>query len=568
MYDSVDIARKIPLGLLVVNTKGEVVFVNDCCKSFLSVNLENRVLIQDILPGSTIIKSIKEGIFEITNDLFNKEMYMMNFPMVEKELGVIVFLPIDMIEDLINKSPKLQDLKQELESVMNLSGEMVTITDAGGIVLRVNNTCERILGVKESDLIGKSTMVLQENGVINSSSTQQVLEKKQKITHYQTTKSGRRLLVEGHPIFHDDGTLYKVINISRDITEISNLQKKLEETKKILDYYQKELSSLQKQEQELVFKSKAMEKVYELVCRVADVDATIFLHGETGVGKEVLARTIHQLSNRKNQPFIKVNCGAIPESIIESELFGYAKGAFTGANKEGKKGLALVANKGTLFLDEVGELPLNIQAKFLHLLQDKQFTPIGGTVPVDVDIRFIAATNRNLEEMVKHGLFREDLYYRLIVIPIHIPPLSERKEDIPFLINYFTRLFNQRYKLFKIFDQEVIQHFIDFEWKGNVRELQNTIERLIVTTPSTNITVKNLPEHFLRPISVSGKKEYLKDLNLKEEVERFEKQILIHALKSSTTMKEASIKLGVDASTITRKVKKYGINVAELQFQL
>ena len=568
MYDSVDIARKIPFGLLVVNTKGEVVFVNDCCKSFLSVNLENRVLIQDILPGSTIIKSIKEGIFEITNDLFNKEMYMMNFPMVEKELGVIVFLPIDMIEDLINKSPKLQDLKQELESVMNLSGEMVTITDAGGTVLRVNNTCERILGVKESDLIGKSTMVLQENGVINSSSTQQVLEKKQKITHYQTTKSGRRLLVEGHPIFDDDGTLYKVINISRDITEISNLQKKLEETKKILDYYQKELSSLQKQEQELVFKSKAMEKVYELVCRVADVDATIFLHGETGVGKEVLARTIHQLSNRKNQPFIKVNCGAIPESIIESELFGYAKGAFTGANKEGKKGLALAANKGTLFLDEVGELPLNIQAKFLHLLQDKQFTPIGGTVPVDVDIRFIAATNRNLEEMVKNGLFREDLYYRLIVIPIHIPPLSERKEDIPFLINYFTRLFNQRYKLFKIFDQEVIQHFIDFEWKGNVRELQNTIERLIVTTPSTNITVKNLPEHFLRPISVSGKKEYLKDLNLKEEVERFEKQILIHALKSSTTMKEASIKLGVDASTITRKVKKYGINVAELQFQL
>jgi PAS domain S-box-containing protein len=568
LYDSVDIARKIPFGLLVVNTKGEVVFVNDCCQSFLSMNLENRVLIQDILPGRTIIKSIKEGIFEITNDLFNKEMYMMNFPMVEKELGVIVFLPIDMIEDLINKSPKLQDLKQELESVMNLSGEMVTITDAGGTVLRVNNTCERILGVKESDLIGKSTMVLQENGVINSSSTQQVLEKKQKITHYQTTKSGRRLLVEGHPIFDDDGTLYKVINISRDITEISNLQKKLEETKKILDYYQKELSSLQKQEQELVFKSKAMEKVYELVCRVADVDATIFLHGETGVGKEVWARTIHQLSNRKNQPFIKVNCGAIPESIIESELFGYAKGAFTGANKEGKKGLALAANKGTLFLDEVGELPLNIQAKFLHLLQDKQFTPIGGTVPVDVDIRFIAATNRNLEEMVKNGLFREDLYYRLIVIPIHIPPLSERKEDIPFLINYFTRLFNQRYKLFKIFDQEVIQHFIDFEWKGNVRELQNTIERLIVTTPSTNITVKNLPEHFLRPISVSGKKEYLKDLNLKEEVERFEKQILIHALKSSTTMKEASIKLGVDASTITRKVKKYGINVAELQFQL
>jgi PAS domain S-box-containing protein len=473
-----------------------------------------------------------------------------------------------MMEDRINTSAKVLDLKQELESIMNLSGEMVTITDSEGIVLRVNNTCEKILGVKESDLIGKSTIHLQNNGVIDSSSTQQVLMKKQKITHYQTTKSGRRLLVEGHPIYQNDGTLYKVINISRDVTEISNLQQKLEETKSILDYYQRTLNSLQKQDQDLVFKSRSMEKVYELVCRVADVDATIFLHGETGVGKEVLARTIHHTSNRKNEPFIKVNCGAIPESIMESELFGYAKGAFTGANKEGKKGLALAAHKGTLFLDEIGELPFNLQAKLLQLLQDKQFTPIGGTAPVDVDVRFIAATNRNLEEMVKAGKFREDLYYRLVVIPIQIPPLSERKEDIPFLINHFTESFNQKYKVFKTFDKEVIQHFIHLEWKGNVRELQNTIERLIVTTPAAYITMEDLPEHFLKGNTPAGLKPDPKGLHLKEAVEQFEKQILIQALESSSTMREASRKLGVDASTITRKVRKHGINIAELQFQL
>jgi len=568
LCDSVNIASRLPFGLLVVNKKGEIVFFNECCEELLCLKKANKYLIQDILPESKIIKVIKEGKFEFTNVLFRESVYLMNVPIVAKDLGAIFFFPKDIFEDFIHTSPKFLDLKQELEAVMNLSGELVTITNAEGIVLRVNDTCEKILGVKESDLIGKSTTILEGNGVIDSSSTQQVLEKKHKITHQQITKSGRRLLVEGHPIFLDDGTLNKVINISKDITEISNLQKKLEETKSTLEYYQMELSRLQKQDKELIFKSKAMEKVYELVCRVADVDATIFLHGETGVGKEVLARTIHQLSYRKNAPFIKVNCGAIPESIMESELFGYSKGAFTGANKEGKKGLALAADKGTLFLDEIGELPLNLQAKLLQLLQEKKFTPLGGTSPVNVDVRFIAATNRNLEEMVKNGTFREDLYYRLVVIPIHIPALSERKEDIPFLINHFTEIFNQKYKLYKSFDQEVIQHFIDLEWKGNVRELQNTIERLIVTTPDTYITIHDLPEQLLTTHHPAVPKIGAMGFNLKEEVEQYEKQLLIQTLEISSTLKEASKKLGVDASTITRKVRKYRINVAELQFQL
>ncbi|MEH7376472.1 sigma-54 interaction domain-containing protein [Neobacillus drentensis] len=310
-----------------------------------------------------------------------------------------------------------------------------------------------------------------------------------------------------------------------------------------------------------------MEAIYELSCRVANVDATIFLNGETGVGKEVLARTIHNLSNRKDAPFIKVNCGAIPESIMESELFGYGKGTFTGGNKDGKKGLALAAHKGKLFLDEIGELPLNLQAKLLQLLQEKQFTPLGETKPVQVDVRFIAATNRNLEEMVRQGIFREDLYYRLFVIPITIPPLSQRKEDIPFLITHFLEAFGQKYKLYKTLDKEVIQFFIDYEWKGNVRELQNTIERLVLTSSTKHIELKDLPDKLVMSI---GKPtgSVAKTLNLKHEVEQFEKQMIIQALETSSTMKEASKKLGVDASTITRKVQKYNINIAKLQFLL
>ncbi|WP_342043269.1 sigma-54 interaction domain-containing protein [Bacillus sp. OTU2372] len=565
MFDSQDVAEKLPFGFLVVNSKGYITFANEICEGFLDLHKSKNI--QDLLPGSTIIKVIKEGNFEVTNYYLNERTLLMSFPIVKQDLGAILIFQEEIFQGFVNHLPKVIELKQELEAIMNLSGELVTITDANGIVLRVNNTCEHFFGVREVDLVGKSTNSLEKAGVINVSSTQQVLEKKRKITMHQTTKSGRRLMVEGHPIFHDDGTLNKIINISKDVTEISNLHEKLEETRILLDYYQNELSHLQKQNKEMVVKSRAMEKVYELVCRVANVDATIYLHGETGVGKEVLARTIHQLSNRKKAPFIKVNCGAIPESIMESELFGYTKGAFTGANKEGKKGLALAADKGTLFLDEIGELPFSLQAKLLQLLQEKQFTPLGGTEPVQVDVRFIAATNRNLEEMVKKGSFREDLYYRLVVIPINIPSLSDRKEDIPFLINHFKEMFNQKYRLNKSFDPEVIQSFIDFEWKGNVRELQNTVERLIVTAPDQCIEMKHLPEQFL-PSYASKTRKIGNGLNLKEEMERYEKLILLQVLETSSTMKEASVKLGVDASTITRKVRKYNINVAKLQFQL
>ncbi|MDQ0218793.1 PAS domain-containing protein [Peribacillus cavernae] len=565
MFELDTMGEYLPFGLLVVDFKGKILYGNQVCESMFKVTSFDKLFIQHVLPDSNIIKVIKEGGLEITTCHTAEEMYVMNISLTSKKIGIMSFLPNDIYQKLASKSPKIIDLKQELQAIMNLSGELVTITDAEGIVLRVNNACEQILGVKESDFIGKSATILEKNGVIDASSTTHVIKQKRKVTMNQTTKSGRRLLVQGHPIFNDDGTLSKVINISKDVTEVANLQEKLEEAKTAINYYQQELSILQKKDQKMVVKSKAMEKVYELACRVADVDATIFLNGETGVGKEVMARTIHSLSIRKEAPFIKINCGAIPESIIESELFGYSKGTFTGANKDGKKGLALAAHKGTLFFDEIGELPFNIQAKLLQLLQEKQFTPLGETKPVQVDVRFIAATNRNLEEMVQQGTFREDLYYRLFVIPITVPPLSERREDIPFLASHFIEIYSQKYKQYKTFDKEVIQFFMDHEWKGNVRELQNTIERLILTAPVQHIELGHLPEKLVKP-NDQNKQLVSEKLNLKQEVEQLEKQIIIQALETSATMKEASQKLGVDASTISRKVKKHDINVAKLHF--
>jgi PAS domain S-box-containing protein len=565
MFPVHEIGVNFPFGLLLVDFKGEIQYANPVCEGILKIKKPYIKFIQDVLPGSNIIKVIKDGNFEITEYSTNISMCLMNISLIPGKLGGILLLDHQSYQNFIDNSPRVIDLRQELEAIMNLSGELVTITDGKGTVLRVNNTCEQILGVKEFELVGKAASVLEKKGVIDTSSTIHVIRNKRKVTMNQVTKSGRRLMVEGNPIFHADGTLSKVINISKDVTEIANLQKKLEETKTVLDYYQQELNIFQKQDQGFVFKSKAMEEVYELACRVADVDATIFLHGETGVGKEVLARTIHHLSNRKNAPFIKINCSAIPESIMESELFGYAKGTFTGGNKEGKKGLAVAAHKGTLFLDEVGELPLTLQAKLLQLLQEKQFTPLGETKPVQVDVRFITATNRNLEDMVKQGTFREDLYYRLFVIPIIIPPLAERKEDIPFMISHFLDTFNQKYKLYKTIDKEVVQFFMDYEWKGNVRELQNTIERLVLTSPSQHIELKSLPDKFVQSTTKTNENIHGK---LKHEMELFEKRMILQALESSSTMKEASKKLGVDPATITRKVQKYNIKIAKSQYQL
>ncbi|WP_066295545.1 sigma-54 interaction domain-containing protein [Bacillus sp. FJAT-29937] len=562
MYDLSEVGKCVPFGVLVVDINGEIHYQNETCLHILNTENTNKKFIQEILPGNIIIKVIKEGQFEIS--AYN-ETALLNIPISAGKLGMILFFPNDIYHELLSKSPRVIDLKQELEAIMNLNGELVTITDANGIVLRVSNACEQILGVKEQDFIGKSAPIMEKSGVIRPSSTKYVIENKRKITMNQVTKSGRRLIVHAHPIFKEDGSLHKVINISKDVTEIENLQKKLEETKSVLDYYQQELRILKKKDQEMIYKSKAMEGVYELACRVADVDATIFIHGETGVGKEVLARTVHNLSIRKNAPFVKINCAAIPDSIIESELFGYAKGTFTGANKDGKKGLALAAHEGTLFLDEIGELPLQVQAKLLQLLQEKRFTPLGETKLIEVDVRFIAATNRNLEEMVREGTFREDLYYRLFVVPITIPPLSQRKEDIPFLVSHFLEINSQKYKQYKTIDKEVIEFFTDYEWKGNVRELQNTVERLVLTVSAQHIELQHLPEKFL--LSPSRQvREVLENVDLKQEVEEFEKQLIIRALETSSTMREASKKLGVDASTISRKVRKYKINVAKLQF--
>jgi two-component system NtrC family response regulator len=305
--------------------------------------------------------------------------------------------------------------------------------------------------------------------------------------------------------------------------------------------------------EDFVYQSEKMHEVASLIVRIAMTDSTCIISGESGVGKEVIVNLLHSLSERKNYPLIKVNCAAIPETLLESELFGYEKGAFTGAAQR-KIGKFEVANKGTIFLDEVGDIPLVLQSKLLRALQEREIERLGGLHPVKVDVRIVAATNKNLDEEVKKGIFREDLYYRLNVVNIPIPPLRERKEDIPLLIDFFLKKYNAKHKKnVKGVTREARDMLMKYDYPGNVRELENITERAVVLTRGDYISKEDLPVF-------SGETKAFLEKNMKDTVETIEKNMIQEALMSSDWVqtKAASI-LGLSERMLRYKIKKYNI---------
>lgn len=550
-------------GLITVNIDGDILYTNKIGKELLQI--ENSMVrdrkILSLIPNSNIISLIKRQSTMLSIIEFDKDLILVEMPNSDKITGTILLFKEKDYQEFHEYFGSISKPSEDLESLMNLSGELVTITNSEGIVLRVSAKCESMMGIKEQEFVGSSAFDLQNQGFLNCSSTVQVIKTGKMCEITQITKAGKRLFVRGYPIFDTDGKLKKVINLSRDITEEYKLKTSLEETKQLVNFYQNQLTKMQAKDKDFIIKSKSMLEIRELAHRIADVDATVLLLGESGVGKDVIAHMIHEISTRRNHPFVRINCGAIPENLIESELFGYSKGTFTGGNREGKQGLFVAANKGTLFLDEIGDLPYNLQVKLLQAIQEKQITPLGETTPVEIDVRIIAATNQDLELLVSENKFRKDLYYRLNVLPIHIPPLRKRKDDIPLLIDHFLKKFNKKYNDVKIIDKEVIRLLVEDKWEGNVRELENTIERLVITTPGNQIKIQHLPEDKLKKeldASLSG-------TGLKEMMDAYEKRILIKAAEHSSSLKEISENLQVDISTISRKVKKHGINIAKTQ---
>ncbi len=318
----------------------------------------------------------------------------------------------------------------------------IYIADGRGVTIKVNRTFEEMSGFTNEELEGKSLYdLVGADNYFSGAATLIVLERKAPATATYSTKTNRKLLVKGRPIFDAEGEIRYVINTIWDLTVV---------------HYNQEIDSDTARDQllaeeDIITCSSKMIDVIDLALRVADTDSTILLSGESGVGKSLLAKMIHRTSGRKKKPFIQINCAAIPEALMEAELFGYESGSFTGADRRGKEGLLEIADGGTVFLDEISELPLHLQSKLLGVIQDKSFFKVGGRETRAVDIRLLAATNGDLGQLVAEGRFREDLYYRLNVVPLHIPPLRERREDIPVLVNYFVGKYNRKYNTYKKF---------------------------------------------------------------------------------------------------------------------
>ncbi|WP_110926650.1 sigma-54 interaction domain-containing protein [Bacillus massiliglaciei] len=443
----------------------------------------------------------------------------------------------------------LGSVEEELLDIFESSFDEIILTDAEGIVLLVNSACERNYGMPSGHLVGKHVKDLERMGIFYPSATLQVIEKKTPIELFQTTNAGRTLHVRTQPVFNKAGELKSVISYSRDLTELSRLRNKIEEMEDQLASYKKEFHEPVEVEG-LISKSEKMEHVLSTIRKVAKVDTTVLLLGETGVGKSKIVRAIHALSHRKEQVLNEINCAALPDQLIESELFGYEAGAFTGASRTGRKGLIELSNHGTLFLDEVGELSLQAQSKLLHVLQEKQIRPLGGKKPISLNLRIIAATNKNLEQMVEEGTFRRDLYYRLNVVPIFIPPLRERKEDIAPLVYHFLDHFNKTYGRNVRFSPKVLQSFIDFEWKGNIRELGNMVERLVVTN-ERSVMESELPSEMQHgSLGKEGR-------TLPEVLEEVEKSMIRKAYDQYGSSYKAAEALGISQSSAIRKIKKY-----------
>lgn len=548
------------VGIVRTNIDYQIEYINETAESILGLHRsflqfrDYKMLLSidknldKVMTGETLIN---------VNASINFKYTVGNFyplKMEDKIKGLIhIFFSREVFEDSVKELDFVRNLNSDLQTVYASSQEQILVIDESGKIIRVAGMFLHDFWKVDNpeNIIGKNISEFTRKNIFQPNVFELCQIQKKKVTSIQDSMGKSRVWSVATPVYHE-GKLEKVVVLSRDITqESSSIHYQSDEGSQTLQDHD---DSNNKQ---LVYRSKTIERLVVEIKRVAQFNSTILLEGESGVGKEVFVHQIHSASPRSNQQLVRINCGAIPENLIESELFGYEKGAFTGADKNGKAGLFEIANNSTLFLDEIGELPLNMQVKLLRVLQEREVTRIGGTHPRPVDVRIITATNKDLQELVNQGEFREDLYYRLYVIPFSIPPLRERKDDIFPLAIYFLEQFKKMYDIKKSFTPEAIEVLETYSWPGNVRELQNIVERL--TLLGEGEWIKR--EHALKFLygEVQKKKKQLLVLELmplKEAVEELETQLIQRGMQKYGTADKLSKVLGVSPATISRRMKK------------
>lgn len=456
--------------------------------------------------------------------------------------------------------------KDHLFFILDALMDPIYITDSKGNTIWLNTAGEKEFGSKER-LIGKNVKELEKSGFFKPSVNRQTLESGKSISLVQTINEDKKFLVTGHLVKDEKGEIIYSVAHGRDITNTFHKSFQLKETEALLKHYSHEVRKLiidnddNLQEVKLTGKSPMFTSLVEKLNVISSVDTTVLITGETGVGKSLIAKHIHHLSNRSDGPFIQINCSSIPHALIESELFGYTPGSFTGANKAGKSGLVAMAETGTLFLDEIGELPLDLQSKILHLIQEKSYMPIGDTKWRQANVRIIAATNRNLEEMIEANEFRTDLFYRLNVLPVNVPALRDRLEDIGYLINHFLMKFNSVHHRKKDISLEAITALESYQWPGNIRELENLIERLVILSPNREIEVKDLPDYIKTAEKMSFSLSLASNKDMPNMVKELETALIIEAHKQHKTTRKMASALGITQSSLVRRIYKYEIKL-------
>ena len=562
----VQVCNTVKTGVVVIDSQGKVAAINDIAARLFWEGTENPVGLpaRDLkgdphlmeamcsgMPNPGHFLTVDEIIYLVTS--FNYRRH--------KEKSFFIFMIQDTTrlgQDFEGRFGQFFSVMQSIQQVIDCFDEGVMIVGPDLIPIAVNRAWVKITGLPPSNVLG--ILIDDSMGhMLNSHSASRVaLESKQSYYMVQTTEAGKKLEVTATPVLDGDDVSLVVCTL-KPLSHFESIDKKF--FSPYLSSQDPEADKLQMikdffKQEGVITESNKMMDIIHVVVRVSPYPSYVLLSGESGTGKEMLARLIHRCSPRTDYPFVPINCAAIPDSLIESEFFGYESGAFTGANIKGKPGLFEVADRGTLFLDEVGDFPLSLQGKLLRVLENKEIIRVGGTRLRKTDVRIVTATNQNLQELVRLGKFREDLYYRLKVIEIKVPPLRERPEDIIPLAIFFIDRFNSLYNQIKRFSMEVLDIFVQYQWPGNVRELRNVVEQLVLITQGQEILPQHLPDEIMQDDIHSLVEEFADNsADFKRRVKLFEQYILKKALQNHKTAEEAADALGIDRSTLFRKLK-------------
>lgn len=509
----------------------------------------------DRTSSSTDVEDIAEA--EIIDA--NQEEYLLLTNLRDEENRLDVFLvPMEFIDPAVSHSSSVKKVEQVFYDILESIHDDFVIINKNGVIEKVLPNFQEMYGISAEEAVGKTVYEMEERKIFNPSIAIRVMKSKKRETILQLTGANKYLMCTAIPIMDKEGNIQRIISYTRDMTKYEALKKEYSNLEQTLAAYSTQLGQLREERKEnskIIGSSTAIRNVIDTIDKVAKFDANVLLTGESGVGKTLFAEAIHSASGRQDAPFITINCGAIPENLLESELFGYDKGAFTGASNEGKPGLIELSHKGVLFLDEIGDLPLHMQVKLLKVIQDKKVTRVGGIKEKQVDFRLIAASNKDILDLINQEKFREDLYYRINVISIHIPPLRERPEDVFPLATHFLERFGEKYEVKHILNNTAMSYLEQYSWPGNARELANVIERLVITEEEYVITENNLPTHIYNRKNIP---EYdIKDRTLKSILEEVEKDVLIRSYREHGTTMAVAKALGISQPSASVKLSKY-----------